>query len=208
MVRNVLFLCVVLVGFRFGSATLLALPEQCEEICNWSSNGEDECGVGYTMTTCLTYGFCDPATVCGNGTCDGTVGESACSCEEDCGTCLEEEEICGDYACTEHESYRTCPTDCSAPTQSCGDHVCSGSEDPSNCEVDCLVTREYCGGSGPSCPSSYSCMSGRCVYNDGVFLAVQCSSNNQCNWNQYCALTGYVDYLNGMMIPYGICVPR
>ena len=51
-------------------------------------------------------------------------------------------------------------------------------------------------------------MSGRCVYNDGVFLAVQCSSNNQCNWNQYCALTGYVDYLNGMMIPYGICVPR
>lgn len=70
-------------------------------------NGTCEPSLGENTSSCSADCYC------GNGTCDS--GESAYSCEQDCG-------FCGDGYCTSEESYwGTCEIDCGGW---CGQYQC------------------------------------------------------------------------------------
>jgi alpha-tubulin suppressor-like RCC1 family protein/S1-C subfamily serine protease len=79
---------------------------------------------------------------CGNGTCEGALGEDTASCPNDCGS------NCGDGACNGSESSASCYSDCGA----CGNAVCEPYE------IGHLSCCEDCG-----CPDGFECSSATCT---------------------------------------------
>ena len=129
------------------------LPD-CVNFCDSDGDGvvdgEDNCPNTFDPTQIDQDGdgcgdVCDAAPLnpdncvdyCGNGACEGGLGEDCESCVADCGVC------CGDGACDEAigEDCVTCPDDCDE-CDWCGNEECGEDEDCSSCEVDC---GECCG---------------------------------------------------------------
>jgi V8-like Glu-specific endopeptidase len=77
--------------------------------------------------------YCEVASdarlcACGDGTCNGSVGENTATCSEDCGS------QCGDSACNGSENGNSCYSDCGY----CGNSVCENAEQlRMNCPADC-----------------------------------------------------------------------
>jgi MYXO-CTERM domain-containing protein len=76
---------------------------------------------------------------CGDGTCDGGIGETTTTCPADCGT------SCGDGVCNGDES----PNDCTADCGTCGNGVCDAGDTQANCCTDC-----GCAGTGEVCETN------------------------------------------------------
>jgi MYXO-CTERM domain-containing protein len=76
---------------------------------------------------------------CGDGTCDGGIGETTATCPADCGT------SCGDGVCNGTES----PNDCTADCGTCGNGVCDAGDTQANCCTDC-----GCAGEGDVCQAN------------------------------------------------------
>lgn len=60
----------------------------------------------------------DPESYCGDGICNGFIGETSETCNQDCG---DPELFCGDGRCNEDETCSTCKEDCGACPVSSGD---------------------------------------------------------------------------------------
>lgn len=77
--------------------------------------------------------YCEVASdarlcACGDGMCDGSVGENTATCSEDCGS------RCGDSACNGTEAGNDCYSDCGY----CGNGICESAEQMRmSCNADC-----------------------------------------------------------------------
>jgi len=106
--------------------------------CDTEWRNYNYCGNGCSAGRCITQ----PATSCGDGTCNGV--ESCSTCQRDCGQCPVRS-FCGDYVCNNGETCLTCPQDCGACAR-CGDAVCNGAETCFSCMQDCgqcAITQPY-----------------------------------------------------------------
>lgn len=93
------------------------------------------CGVACAAGQRCTGGVCSSLSVCGDGRCDGTTGETCSSCAVDCGSCTTH---CGDGTCNTGEGCASCPMDCGmCPSPSCGDGTCNSGETCDTCPGDC-----------------------------------------------------------------------
>ncbi|KYF69972.1 hypothetical protein BE11_40480 [Sorangium cellulosum] len=84
-------------------------PSSCPSDCKCGDgicNGTEWCG------SCAQ----DCGSCCGNGTCNGSVGETCGTCPQDCGAC------CGNGVCDNGETCDSCSRDCG----SCAPRTCSG----------------------------------------------------------------------------------
>lgn len=124
-----LILLAAALGLLYSNRTVvLALPEQCEDICNASVSCDLDCGDYYTMTTCGDYqdGWAEQP----DPWCDVTTWDS---CEYLC------PESGASQNCYYGGSYTTCGS--YGAYVSCGDDVCSidQGEDYNSCPGDCAA---------------------------------------------------------------------
>lgn len=126
---------------------------------------------------------------CGNGTCDGELGEECVGCPGDCGVCPSREVVCGDGVCGFEENCVACEDDC-GPCAVCGDGVCAnwyaGFDDgPAPWNAPLLETWESCpddcGGGGR--PLTFAAGDDRCEPGDG--WSADCDDTTSCG--QACA---------------------
>ncbi len=141
-----------------------------------------------------TAGYCvaqDP-NACGNGTCDGSLGENCATCPKDCACsggrqcinnlCQDPPKNCGNNACDSGENCQNCPGDCKCPAgQNCDAGVCKAPvQDCGNgtCQTDkgenCATCAADCG-----CPNGQACQNNACV-------ASQSCGNGTCDNGEHC----------------------
>ncbi|MCK6509891.1 trypsin-like serine protease [Myxococcota bacterium] len=143
-------------------------------------NAQAPCASGKTCRPFVPgAGICTPngATQnCGNGTCEGALGENCSTCAQDCACtngrqcinnlCQDPAPGCGDKVCGNGENCTNCPSDCACPSgkecqagvckeptpQSCGNGKCDTAqgENCGNCAQDC------------GCPPDGVCQEGTC----------------------------------------------
>lgn len=178
-----LLLCVF--GASCASATVPASGD-CDDTCSFDSDagappapdadtkpdaaqmlcgdGTCESSLGESCANCET----DCGSCCGNAMCEPAFDENCETCAEDCGVCPPD---CGDGTCEagEGESCATCPSDCGG---CCGDSVCDASESCSSCPVDCAP---------PDGPLGLSPGGGATISGSSVPL----------DWDPHCAATAY-----------------
>ncbi|MCB9642493.1 MAG: matrixin family metalloprotease [Myxococcales bacterium] len=139
-------------------------------------------------------GYCvsqDP-NACGNGTCEGALGENCATCAADCtcgsgrqcinNICQDPPKTCGDGTCGSGENCTNCPADCKcpagqnceagvckAPVQDCGNGTCQADkgENCATCPADC------------GCPNGQACQNNACV-------ASQSCGNGACDNGETC----------------------
>ena len=131
--------------------------------CNSSSSvcGDGFCepSSGESCSTCSVD--CGSCASCGDGVCDPGTGESCMSCQVDCGPCAP---TCGNGTCDGGESCTSCPGDCGSCMTTCDATTCGGC-----CDGDaCLSGNSPAGcGSGGNvcmvCDSAFTCSAGACV---------------------------------------------
>jgi hypothetical protein len=99
-----------------GNTTVSASYSVCgDSFCAWGENA---------------YHCPQDCPMCGNGTCDFTMGDDATTCPGDC--------WCGDGVCDGSEDVGSCAADCTGGGDGyCGNGVCEGSETWQECPQDC-----------------------------------------------------------------------
>ncbi len=132
------------------SIQTLASCGDCGVACNLA-NAAETCATGTCQIVSCNAPFtnCDQSTTngcecaascvggicqgCGDGSCQGGLGETCNSCPADCGGC------CGNAFCDAAlgETCSNCAADCGGCGPVCGDTICNGSETCSTCAIDC-----------------------------------------------------------------------
>ena len=136
---------------------------------------------GYGGLDCTAIvAACPLCDNCGDGVCDGDIGEDCLTCGADCGACPD---FCGDGECNGDEDCTSCEGDCGACPDPCGDGVCDDAigEDCASCAGDC----GNCAGAGDCCASN-----GSTGCDDDACEDYVCSQDAWCcdtEWDSICA---------------------
>eukprot|EP00727_Mastigamoeba_balamuthi_P014846 m51a1_g9988 putative domain protein (1173) ;mRNA; f:31566-35895 len=135
-------------AYTVGLKSNVVLQDYVMALCDPSS-----ASAGVQANSAILFHYNATKALCGDATCDSSLGETCSSCPTDCGAC------CGNGACDTAlgENCKNCPSDCSKPC--CGDGICglvSGANETScSCPSDCTGA---CCGDGV-CASSENCSS-------------------------------------------------
>jgi hypothetical protein len=103
----------------------------CERDCEGSCQVKFDCNGGKCLDPYAQVEYClqCPALArCGDGACQGRIGENCSSCPGDCGPCQQETNTCGSQGFYDMGDYDRCVEDCGECTrkQDCGGLPCEG----------------------------------------------------------------------------------
>lgn len=123
--------------------------------------------------------FVTRISTCGDGLCDGALGEDTCTCSQDCF------DFCGDLCCTGAEDPCTCPVDCGADT--CPNGCCGTTEDCFTCADCACLPSEFCMPGAGTCEPRCGDMA--CVAGDNEDC-ITCPGDCACLLTEYCDTSG------------------